>query len=184
MSGNENDPTTALNAIIGALTPLKSDERHRVVGAAMMFLGEKPIELKGDKTDDGGGDDQVHSAAIQKWLKQNNVSGAELEQVFHFGENGSFDIFDAPGATKKDRMLNTYVLTGLAKFLATGERNFDDATARKYCEQFGCYDQANFAAHMRDRGADFTGEKARGYTLTNVGIKHGAALVKELAGGA
>lgn len=186
MAGNEKEATAALSTIIGALTPLNSDERHRIVGAAMMFLGEKPVQLKGGKADEGGEVDgeQSHSAAIQKWMKQNSVSGAQLEQVFHFGENGAFDIFDTSGTTKKERMLNTYVLTGLAKYLATGDRGFDDATARKYCEQFGCYDQGNFAVYMRDRGADFTGDKARGYTLTNVGIKRGATLVKEMAGDA
>jgi hypothetical protein len=185
MAGNEDFATTALNTIIGALTPLNSDERHRIVGAAMMFLGEKPVQLKGGKADQDGDDEQVHSAAIQKWMKQNGVSSAQVEQVFHFGEDGAFDIFDTSGTTKKERMLNTYVLTGLAKYLATGDRSFDDATARKYCEQFGCYDQGNFAMYMRrDRGADFTGEKARGYMLTNVGIKRGADLVKQMAGGA
>jgi hypothetical protein len=37
---------------------------------------------------------------------------------------------------------------------------------------------------LKRKGADLSGDKRRGYTLTSVGIKRGAALVKELAGAA
>jgi hypothetical protein len=55
--------------------------------------------------------------------------------------------------------------------------------ARQFCERIGCYDQANHAAHIKNRGNEFTGDKNRGYSLTNPGIKKGVALIKELAGG-
>jgi hypothetical protein len=186
MSDNQADTAAALTTIIAALTPLNSEQRKRTVGAAMIFLGETHIakessQLGGAEVDNDG-DGTGLPANVQRWMKQNGVSADELEQVFQFNGDGTFDLLDAPGKTKKEKMLNTYVLAGLGKFLTTNDRNFDEATARTYCKTFGCYDQANHAAHMRDRGNEFTGDKSTGYTLTNPGVKRGAALVKELVG--
>lgn len=189
------DPTTkALTTIIDALTPLSSEERHRTVGAAMIFLGEtvaapqrKNAEAgkTGDKPSDDDDTDGQYSPFILKWMKQHSVSAEELDQVFHFGPENSFDLLHAPGKSKKEQTLNTYILTGLGHYLAsTGDRSFDDATARAFCERIGCYDQANHAAHLKSRGPEFTGEKSRGYGLTNPGIRRGAALVKEVSNSA
>jgi hypothetical protein len=35
---------------------------------------------------------------------------------------------------------------------------------------------------MKKTGPEFTGDRSKGYSLTNPGIKRGAALVKEVAG--
>ena len=96
----------------------------------------------------------------------------------------TFDIHDVPGKSKKEKTLNTYILTGLGTFLATSQKDFDDAVAREFCQTIGCYDNANHAAHLKDfKGSELTGNKNKGYTITKPGIKKGAALVKELAGG-
>ena len=89
-----------------------------------------------------------------------------------------------PGRSKKEKTLNAYILTGLGRFLTKNDRVFDDALARGFCETIGCYDPANHAAHLKDKGPEFTGDKSRGYSVTNLGIKRGAALVKEHAGAA
>ncbi len=73
-------------------------------------------------------------------------------------------------------------LQALVCFLVTGGYDFEDAAARSFCQALGCYDNANHAAHLKDyKGAEFTGEKNKGYAITKPGIKKGAALVKELA---
>ena len=41
---------------------------------------------------------------------------------------------------------------------------------------------ANHAVHLKNNRGEFSGHKQRGYTLTNVGMKRGAAIVKELLG--
>ncbi len=185
MSTNEDNATTALNAIITALTPLKSEERQRIVGAAMLFLGEKAVELeqKG-KPEDNGGDGGVYSANARKWMKQNNVTAEELEHVFLIKEDKTFDIHDVPGTSKKVRTLNTYILTGLGRFLAADEKTFADTTARQICEDIGCYDSANHSAYIGKKGSNFSGDKSKGWTITPGGLKTGAALVKELAAAA
>jgi hypothetical protein len=181
--------TTALMTIISVLTPLSSEERHRTVDAAMLFLGEtakvpeRKREIAAERGARGGtGEDYREN--IQKWMEKYSVSPEEFDQVFHFRDDGTFDIHGAPGRSKKEQMLNTYILTGLGKFLTTSERTFDDATARGFCDTIGCYDAANHAVHIKNKGPEFSGDKKKGYSLTNVGVSRGAALVKELAGGA
>jgi hypothetical protein len=180
--------TDALTSIVKVLTPLTSDERRRTVDAAMMFLGEggpTPSPKGRTNEDDGGHAGAAGTSSTAKsWMKQNDVTQDELDHVFNFSGDGTFEIIDAPGKSKKEKSLNTYVLTGLGWFLATGERTFDDATARSTCEKIGCYDAANHASYLKDRGNEFTGDKTKGYSMTNPGIKRGAALVKEVASGA
>jgi hypothetical protein len=128
--------------------------------------------------------DSPYGVATEKWMQQNNVSGEEFDRVYHLRPDGSFDIHDAPGRSKKEKTLNAYVLTGLGRFLTTNDREFEDSLARGFCETIGCYDPANHAAYMKAKGPEFSGDKKKGYSLTNVGVKRGAALVKEVAGGA
>src|SRR5262249_30146066 len=116
--------TDALTKMIDLLRPLDSEERRRTVGAAMLFLGETaaPISVSGtsperETTPDAG--DGSYSTAVRAWMKQNDISSDELDRVFHLRGDGTFDILDVPGRTKKDQTLNTYVLTGLGRWLAS-----------------------------------------------------------------
>jgi hypothetical protein len=188
MTNNESATTDALTAIISALTPLTSDERQRVVGAAMLFLGEMAPKqhriVSIDAADNDGGDSGGdYSPHIIRWMKQNGVSAEELDRAFHFNDGGTFDLLHAPGKSKKEQTLNTYILTGLGKYLTTKERAFDDGTARGFCETIGCYDPANHAVYIKNSGPEFTGDKRKGFSLTNIGLKQGAVLVKEITGG-
>jgi hypothetical protein len=183
MSGNE-DGTKALNTIISALSSLKSDDRHRVVNAALLFLNEKTVEpTKRQLTvDEGkGGDGGTYSTKAQRWMKQNHVTADELEEVFDIKDDKTFEIRDVPGTSMKERTLNTYILTGLGKFLAADEKKFDDGLARKYCEDVDCYDAANHSVYIEKRGKEFSGNKTKGWQLTPKGLKTAAALVKAYA---
>ena len=115
------------------------------------------------------------------WMQQNDISPEELDRVFHFQANG-FDIHGAPGKSKREQTLNAYILTGLGVFLTTDERKFTDAMARGFCETIGCFDSPNHAKYRKKKVTEFSGDKSRGYSLSNVGLKRGAMLVKELAG--
>jgi hypothetical protein len=188
MSDSDPPTTDALTTIISVLKPLTSEERQRTVGAAMLFLGEtaaltprrsSPEQLR-DAVEEGiaeGG----YSPHITKWTKLHDVSAEELDHVFHFHDDGTFDLLHAPGKSKKEQTLNTYTLTGLGRYLTTNQRAFDDARARAFCETIGCYDSPHHAEYLKSRGGEFSGDKTKGYSLTNVGIKNGAALVKQAA---
>jgi hypothetical protein len=192
MSDTETD---ALTQIIKVLMPLKSEDRRRAVAAAMLFLGEsaEPAPAGSGSSAErrtaapaaavNGAGDGDYPPAARKWMEQNGVSSEDLEQVFHFNGDGSFDIIhDAPGKSMRERTLNTYVLTGVGKLMTSNDRMFVDSMARDFCVKTGCYDKPNHSTYLRNKGAELSGERGKGYILTTVGMKRGAALVKELAG--
>lgn len=185
-SNADDDSSGALTAVIRVLRPLSSEDRHRTVGAAMVFLGETAT-LKfvggdagatGVGAGDTGGD---YAPAAIKWMEQNQISAEELDMVFQFKGDGTFEIHDAPGKSKKEKTLNTYVLTGLGAYIVKGGRNFTDSMARAYCETLGCLDRPNHATYLKEKGNEFSGDKTNGYALSNPGVRRGATLVKELA---
>ena len=136
-----------------------------------------------EPVEDKVSDDDDQQTFIGNWIRNYRVSSEELDQVFHFYSNGTFDLLNVPGKSKREQTLNTYVLTGLGWYLASqGNRDFNNSMAREFCEQIGCYDQANHAAHLKSRGNEFTGDRSRGYTITNPGMKKCVALIKEAAG--
>ena len=73
-----------------------------------------------------------------------------------------------------------YVLTGIARLLATGEPSFDDKAARAACKNLGCLNETNHASYIKDRGNRMTGSKETGWKLTAPGLALGAALIKEI----
>jgi hypothetical protein len=182
------DTTTALTTLIKILTPLSTDDRHRIVDSAMVFLGEKvkgkPTESTFDALGAGNNvsDNEEYPIAVRKWMQQYSVLPDEFDKVFHLKDDG-FDIHGAPGKSRKEKTLNTYILTGAGMFLTTGDRKFNDALARGFCETIGCFDSPNHAKYLKEKGAEFSGDKGKGYTLTKVGEKRGAELVKEQAAG-
>jgi hypothetical protein len=114
-------------------------------------------------------------------MKQNDVTIDDIQQTFHMAD-GVVEVIasDIPGKNGKEKTLAAYVLTGIAGLLATGNAAFDDNSARGVCKSSGCFNLANHAAYLKEKGNEFTGSKDNGWTLTTPGLKRGAALVKEL----
>jgi hypothetical protein len=115
--------------------------------------------------------------------RQNGVEYSDLEKVFHL-EGGKVQVIAAhiPGKSNRERVLNCYILAGVGELLHTGEAGFTDKYARNLCEAFGCLDTTNHAKYLNEKGNNFIGSKDKGWTLTAPGRKHGATLVKEVAG--
>jgi hypothetical protein len=167
--------------IVNLLSPLASEERMRIIQASLTLLGETLTALPKGAT---GGQDEPENAypvRARAWMKQYAISSENIEQVLHVAE-GTAEVIAAtvPGKNNKEQTFNAYILTGIAKLFATGEPVFEDKSARSLCELSGCYDSANHAAHMKNKGNEFTGSKDKGWTLTSPGLKRGANLVKEL----
>lgn len=170
--------------IIELLTPLESTERVRVVQASLTLLGETATALpKGDlgkqTQDDASTDDYSAYPRTRAWMKQYGISVEQIQKVFHVAEGTESILVTSPGKNRKEQVLNAYILTGVAKLLSTGEATFDDTTARAFCKQSGCYDQANHALYLKGKGNEFAGTKDK-WTLTNPGLKRAAELIKEL----
>jgi hypothetical protein len=176
-----------MTKVVQILTPLSSEDRARLISAAFAILGDevpnvvsKNVALKVGADAEGSdplGDLPVRARA---WMKQANISAAELQEVFHLSEGSAEMITAVPGKNKKEQTYNAYILTGVGQLLLTGNATFSDKAARALCESSGCYDNANHSASIRDRGNEFTGSKEKGWTLTAPGLKRAAEIVKEL----
>ncbi len=174
----------AMNQIVDILGPLSSDERGRVISAAMMMLGDASMSARPAPAQLSAPDDSEISdlpVRAKTWMRQHSVSQEQIQQVFH-KDGEAVDVIAAhiPGRSKKEQTYNAYILTGLARLLSSGNATFDDKTARTLCESAGCYDPANHAAYMKNKGNEFSGNKEKGWTLTAPGLQRAAALVKDL----
>lgn len=182
---DKNAPVTEMAKLVEILEPLSSEDRARVIRAAMVLLGEADTRISSDKefelapqTDALG----ALPARAQMWMKHNSISEEQLQEVFHIAGGGA-EIIAAHilGKSKKEQTYNVYLLVGLKELLLTGNATFQDKAARSLCETVGCYDAANHSTYIRDRGNEFSGNKDKGWTLTASGLKRAAEIVKELA---
>ncbi len=181
-------PANVMVQIVELLTPLASEERKRVVSAAMTLLGETSImqatsnvsSIESEDANDG----QILLPRTKTWLKQSNLAASDLEEVFHFGKDGvEFIAADVPGNNSKEKTYNAYLLTGISKFLVTGEATFDDKSARELCKTIGCYNEGNHASYLKDKKNGLTGSKEKGWALTSPGLKQAAGLITTLSQG-
>ena len=179
--------------VVKLLTPLDSEGRQKVIKASLTLLGEGAVDLGtgGAGNSENGGDGKGSamlpglSAKATAWVKQNSLSVGQLEQVFDI-EAGDVSVIagSVPGKSSKDQTIAVYVLRGVAQLLATGDPTFDDKSARKLCEDLGCYNSANHAVYMGAIGNSVTGSKDKGWKLTAPGLRKGADLIKEMTKGA
>jgi hypothetical protein len=180
---NKNNTAAIVGSLVDILSPLSSEERQRFIQASLVLLGDKPLASDGAQADGNDEEDSYTStsAKAKQWAKQHGLSSEHLSQVFHKTETG-FDIIVAeiPGQTNKEKVRNTYVLTGLARLLETNAPNFDDKSARVECEKLGFYDKTNHSKALKGSN-EFTGSTKKGWSLTAPGLKRGAVLVKELS---
>jgi hypothetical protein len=178
--------------IFRLLQPLHSETRLTVIRTVLLWLGEREMPTDGapgsPRLETAGASDPTVIGLSLKgsaWIKQHGLTLGQVERVFDISNQGVTVIAsEAPGKNDKQRTHNAYVLQGVSRLLASGEATFDDKAARKVCEDLGCYDNANHAVYMKDRGNIVTGSKQKGWKLTAPGLKHGADLVKELTKGA
>lgn len=187
---NTTKTTEITMKVVKLLTPLDSEGRRKAIKASLTLLGEGPIELDASAAGiaangDGGA---KHGAGMlglsgkaATWVKQNGLTKDQLEQVFDIdGANTTVIADNIPGKNSKEQTIAAYVVQGIAKLVATGEPTFDDKSARKLCEDLGCYNSANHAVYIGSIGNSVTGSKEKGWKLTAPGLKKGAELVKEM----
>jgi hypothetical protein len=182
---DNNVPVNEMTKLIEILGPLSSEDRARVIRAAMVLLGDADIKTSSDKKNDSGSqsdDSGQLPPRAQLWMKHNSISEEQLQQVFHVA-GGEADIIAAhiPGKSKKEQTFNAYLLVGIKELLLNGNAIFQDKAARSLCESSGCYDAANHSTYVKDRGNEFAGNKDKGWTLTAPGLKRAAEVIKELA---
>jgi hypothetical protein len=180
-----------VNAVVTALEPFDSDERKRIIKAALTVLGEDtpaaaaPAVEKPASNEEpfSSGMENIHPAA-QRWMKTYSITREELEQVFHIEAGGASVLnVQLPGTNKRTNSHYTYMLAAVAGLIGSGEAQVDDKSARALCGTLGCYDSPNHATTMEHIGNLMNGSKANGYKLTAPGQREAATLVKKIAAG-
>lgn len=174
--------------VVDVLTAFNTEERLRIVRASLTLLGDEfnppSASARGSKSEqsnnnDDSGSSEVHSLA-QQWMRKNGVTSEQLEHCFHFDQGQVIPIALPGNATsKREQTANAYLAVGLAHYLASGDTSFSDADARKFCEQSGCYDNANHTKSVKALKNRVTGSKSTGWKLTAPGLSAAADLVKQ-----
>lgn len=178
----------ATTSIYEILEPFDEEERTRIIGAALMLLGQSPQPAASAPSSKGAkaAVDETSTAMpnvgtkAKRWVQQNGISQDMIEQCFHLDPEVPEVVAEIPGTSAREKTANCYLLTGVAALLKTDEPNFADATARALCENAGCFDSTNHTKYTK-LGNRATGDKKNGWKLLAPGLKDAATLVKSLA---
>ncbi len=171
--------TDAVAAVHDLLSPLTAEERRKVVRAVLTLLDDDAgLPAPAPPLDRGPGDESLPPAAAA-WAKKYGVDVERLHKLFHF-DHGRVICIELPrhGRTKREDVVSTYLLQGVASLLGGGDGGFSDDDARKLCEHFGCYDSSNHSKALGEFGSSLAGSKSAGWKLTAPGLAAAAALVK------
>lgn len=183
MAKSITDATIKVHAI---LEPFESEERQRVMSAALILLGDQPVQRQLAASNQAGGETQDEPSdtgdlpvAASRWVKKHGLNRETLEHYFHF-DGGAVEPIELPGDAKgkREKTINTYLMQGIAALLQSGGAAFDDSDARTQCTEFGCYDGANHGSTLKKFGNLIAGSKSNGWKLTAPGLTAAANLVK------
>jgi hypothetical protein len=185
--------TEATAKVFAILDPLPPEDRHKVINAVLMLLGEAPGRaptsvaapatalLPMASTDADGGLIGL-SPQAKGWARKNRVTMEELSQYFHIDEaEVQVPGIPADGRNKKEQVVVCYIFQGLAAFLRTGDSSFTDDDARELCKREGCYDPTNHTKAYKDFGNRLVGAHKTGWKLTRRGEEEAAKLIKSSA---
>lgn len=122
------------------------------------------------------------SPVAQKWMRRNTLSSSQLSSIFSLGiEEIDLVAKTVPGKSKRERMRNVLLLTGVAAYLSSGATRFTFEHAKEAGLHYNAFDSANFAASVRDFAADVSGNSEAGFSLTARGLTSATELIKQMA---
>ena len=166
------------------LSPLTSEQRLRVVRSALELLGETATSIAAAtnsqpaKKPDEKGQDGI-SRPAQIWIEKSGVTLETLEQYFDIRDD-STEVIGLPQSVTKvhEKVLMTYLFTGLSKLISSGESTFSDEEARERCKHFGCYDHTNHSKYLKAFANRITGSKNAGWKVTAPGLNEIAQKIR------
>lgn len=201
----EKDPEiAAISVVYGALEALDEAAQSRVIRYVAGKLGIRgdPIHVASERSDvesradmqrgserttellsdeiDSDSSDEISPVAL-KWLKRNGLSTDKLAKLYSLGSE-EIDLVSetVPGKSKRERMYNVILLTGMAAYLGSGAARVSDKEVRETCLHYDAFDSANFATHLKKFASEISGTKQSGYTLNPRGLTAATKLVKEM----
>lgn len=164
---------TTFNYILASFT---SGAEISAAGLAPKMAGLVQSQEPEDAELKGVGEKAKH------WLRRADVSAAQIEQLFYYdGESFTYIENDVPGASKKEKTQNAYILAGVLAYLNTDAPHFEDESARQICVRCSCLSPSNHSSYIKDIGKHTAGSKKKGWNLTGPGEARAIALINELA---
>lgn len=178
---NQKPLAQAVANVVQELENFSSEDRHRIISASMTLLGEAPTRIvpEGENVEPHLDQSGELPAKARNWMKQYGLTSEQIDQVFHFGDEGHEIIASIPGANRREQVRNAYVLCGIGRLLTFGETKFDDKIARGICESGGFFDSTNHMKYMKC--SEFIGSRDKGWVLTAPGLNLGASLIVQLS---
>jgi hypothetical protein len=203
----EDSEIAAIGVVFAALKGLDKEAASRVINYVAKKIG---IEVEKSKDEGQSGHETENSSEAQgkfeekeeaakekrnaedastdgispiakKWIIRNGIETSRLSKVFSIGHD-EIDLIakSVPGAKKKDRMHNVFLLKGVASYLSSGTARFTHEQLKEACLHYDAYDVSNFAAYYKTMSGDVSGSKESGYTLTARGLSSATELIKEI----
>src|SRR5260370_11364031 len=105
------------------------------------------------------------SPVARKWISRNGLQAKQLWTIFSLSTDG-VDLIatTVPGESKRQRMRNVFLLTGIAAYLGSGAARFSHQQVKEACLHYDAFDSANFSANLKHFSREVTGSKDTGYT--------------------
>ena len=110
MTETPSDIPAVTTNIYNLLQPLKSDERQRVLKAALMMLGDDTAAAGAGSS---SSKEQAHDgnlnlpAKAKAWMKKYEINAEQLGHVFHLDGNHEVIASEAPGGNSKLQTINS-----------------------------------------------------------------------------
>lgn len=191
----------AIGHVHALLAPLSEQAQARVINYVSQMLGitklafsepeatgsrqEEPPQSYAVSQEPTGSNEEYAlegvSPIAKKWMVRSGLKAADLSSLFSIGGD-EIDLVanDIPGGSKRERMLNVFLLKGIAAYLATGAARFTYDQVKDTCTHYKAYDPPNFAKYVKEFAADISGSKSSEYSLTARGLSKGTELIKKL----
>lgn len=169
------------------LFPYPSDVRQRAIQAAMASLGESVVPLRqagglppGSTQGAEDFDDLKMGPKAVKWAQKHGVTRAMLDEVFHLTDDDKgITASSIPGASKRERTVNCYLLSGLRGLLKSDVPTLNNSDAIAVCKRLDAYDKNNHITYRKEVGNRMNGTTPT-FTLTGPGEVAVAELVKQM----
>jgi hypothetical protein len=184
---SKNPAQLALD-LYNLLFPHPSDVRQKAIRAAMMSLGEAPIEQprvagSGSRDSEGGSGEFVDTKLGPKairWAQKHGVSRAMLDEVFHLDDD-AMDVIasSVPGPSRREMTVQCYLLCGVRGLLRNDVPSLDEGDAISLCKRLTAYDKNNHTTNRNAMANKMTGTRPS-FTLTGPGEAAGAELIKQM----
>lgn len=154
------------------------DDRRDEPDTSEMERGEQ--RQSGEQMDD---DLEGVSPVAIKWMKRSGLEASKLSAIFSIGgDEIDLVVKKVPGNSNRARAHSVFLLKGIAAYLAGGAARFTHEQVKETCLHYDAYDSANFAKYIKEFGAEVSGSKETGYTLTARGLAAATQVIQELTG--